>query len=168
MLTCATCSSQVTERPYHNEYWPHLAIFDELTVATCTECGFGFVPNPPSASALRAFYATEYRAPGSPYFIGSRRRSGREPFRSRAIAQIQTASRYVDLRRDGSVVIDIGAGLGEVVRMMGVLNPSSQRYAIEDDLEAVRHLRWLTSSSSHILASLSDFKALGNGGGRQI
>ncbi len=152
---CAVCGKEgLLGRRYRNEYWPDLEFFNQLTVVACSGCGFGYVPHPPTDTELETFYATRYRGPSSPYFVW-RRGPGREPFRSRALSQLGSVSRHTDLRRPGHIVLDVGAGLGEVLRLQTILNPTSRCFAVEQDLHARTDLeRRLAVAGT---TSISDF-----------
>jgi len=170
---CPICLSNesLVVRPYRARLPRTTGVFVGLWIRRCTTCSACFAHPVPGADALRAFYAAEYRAEGSPH------RVEREPGRwdgpwIRARAQYEFVLRHAAFDQVGRVPerwLDIGAGyafLLDEVRGRGVgttagiePEPHGRRrltrsgHGAYGTLEDVKG-RWDVVSLSHVLEHL--------------
>lgn len=130
---CPACGSENIEGmiEYLNADWPRAALFQNLAIALCTDCGLGFVaPNVPIGD-LSDFYTNIFRAKGNrDYFNPAIVQYHRWSMHSRSLSQILLGLQYTDLK-PGDRFLDVGAGMGSSFDVVRKICPGIKLAVVE-------------------------------------
>jgi 2-polyprenyl-3-methyl-5-hydroxy-6-metoxy-1,4-benzoquinol methylase len=103
--------------------------FGEPTIEVCAECNLGYVSPMPSSAKLQDYYTNIYRSSGRPHF--ENQKSPPMP-RYRHLGCMSNLSSMVDLSKV-STILEIGAGWGEMGKLLLEYYPNINIYAVEPD-----------------------------------
>jgi len=131
MAKCQLCRSvDIGKAPYQNWGWPHSKLFDEIEIFVCSACGFGSAHPEPNLHDLDEFYQTQYRSPGSPFFIDFENRSDRWEPNPRALAQLALVSMFTDLD-DMDPILELGPGRGDIFNCLAQMERTPGLHCVE-------------------------------------
>jgi SAM-dependent methyltransferase len=145
MNACLSCANvQLARvRRYRTKSRAGLALFGDSWLEECRACGLVQVTPVPTAERLDQYYRDDYRKLGAyGADVADTSRFPRDNLfyfnRGRAVAEL-VAPHFAS---DQSLrILDIGAGFGHILHMLGTAFPKATLHAIEYSELCVRHLR---------------------------
>ena len=131
-------------RPYRAESPSGRRLFGAGDVMQCTACGQPQLSPLPTEQELSSYYATEYRK-GGRYGADAADLSAFPKdnlyFYNRGASITELLRSRVPATTSGLRILDVGAGYGHILHMLGLAFPGTHRLAIELSEPCVAHMR---------------------------